>query len=178
MTFIKKICVLAILLISYLTVAAQRGETSASCPKPATIIIFRTFNFFSFKFSYNLFANDSLIGRVKTKSIFISETTDRVINFHTTVKAPSLNAGKRANYQKTKKIGYPITIKPGQVYFVRCGFLNQNLFEYPRQPTIRLLKGEEVYRSMRKRFVRKKIEKYLYREWLAENNLIQPVLEK
>jgi hypothetical protein len=174
MTAIKKNCFFAILFVSYLTATAQQGETSAGCPKPATVIIFRKFNFFSFKFSYNLLANDSLIGRVKTRSIFILETPDRVINFHATVKAPSLNAGKRANYQKIKKLGYPITIKPGQVYFVRCGFLNQNLFEYPRQPTIRLLKGEEVYRSMRKRFVRKQIEKYLYTEWLAENNLIQP----
>jgi hypothetical protein len=166
----KKFHLLTIFALGCLTTVAQPGENVVSCPKPATIVVFRTFNFFSFKFSYKLFANDSLLGRMKEHSVIVFETYDHNMNFHATVKAPSVNAGRRGNYQKIKKINYPFTLKQGQIYFVKCGFLNRNLFEYPRQPTIRLLKGNEIFKYMRKGFVRRKLKSYLYQKWLMNNS--------
>lgn len=137
----------------------------------ATIILFRTFDIFSFDRSYKLYASDSLLGRIKTKDVIVFDTYSSRISFHATTKAPSLNADKRANYQKQKKVNYPITLKSGQVYFVKCGYLPQNLFDLPRQPTIRLLKPDEVSKYLKRRFLRRKIKTYLYEEWLNDKNL-------
>lgn len=142
-----------------------------NCEQPATVILFRTFNLFSFKFSYNLFSGDSLLGRIKTHDVIILETYDKGLSFHATTKAPSLNADKRTNYQKRKTIKYPFSLQQGQVYFVKCDFLNQSLFDYPRQPTIRLMKGGEIQKYMRRPFLRRKLKRYLYTEWLKEKNL-------
>jgi hypothetical protein len=171
MTLIKNLCLASVCFFAWLNIFAQDNEDNASCEKPATIILFRTFDFFNFKFSYNLFSGDSLLGRIKTHDVFILETFDQGISFHATTKAPSLNATKRSGYQKKKNIKYPFTLKSGQVYFVKCGFLNQRLFDYPRQPTIRLLKKEELRKYIRKRFLRKKIKAYLYEEWLTEKDI-------
>jgi hypothetical protein len=115
---------------------------------------------------------------MKTHNVLIIESYDNEITFHTTVKAPSVNAGKRGNFTKIKKITYPFTLKPGQVYFVKCGFLNRDLFEYPRQPTIRLLKPNEIRRYLKKRFLRRKIKSYLYEEWLSDKDIKQFTLMK
>lgn len=142
------------------------------CDPPATIILFRTFDFFNFKFSYKLFAGDSLLGRMKEHDVFIIDTYDPQVSFHTTVKAPSVNAGKRGNYQKIKKINYPFSVKPGGLYLVKCGFLKRDLFEYPRQPTIELLKDDQKIRKyLRKRYVRKKIRDHAYGNWVIEKDV-------
>jgi hypothetical protein len=99
------------------------------------------------------------------------ETYDDGISFNATTKAPSLNASKRSNYQRRKNIRYPFTLKSGEVYFVKCDFLNQNLFEYPRQPTIRLLKREEELKYLKKRFLRRKLKVYLFNEWVTEKKI-------
>src|SRR5688572_957893 len=123
----------------------------------STIILFRTFDIFSFDRSYKLYASDSLLGRIKTKDVIIIDTYDRGISLHATTKAPSLNADKRTNYEKRKNIRYPITLHSGQIYFVKCGYLTQNLFDLPRQPTIKLLKPDEVKKYLKRSFLRKKI---------------------
>jgi hypothetical protein len=144
----------------------------------STIILFRTFDIFSFDRSYKLYASDSLLGRIKTKDVVIIDTYDKGISLHATTKAPSLNADKRTNYQKQKKIGYPITLRPGQVYFVKCGYLTQNLFDLPRQPTIKLLKPAEVRKYLKRRFLRRKIKGYLYEEWLNTKDIKRLALKK
>ena len=149
----------------------QNGEHS-------TIILFRTFDIFSFDRSYNLYASDSLLGRIKTKDVIIIDTYDKGVSFHATTKAPSLNADKRSNYQKHKNIRYPITLKSGQVYFVKCGYLTQNLFDLPRQPTIKLLKPDEVNKYLKRHFIKRKIKDYLYEEWLNDKDLKQLTLKK
>lgn len=149
---------------------SQERENS-DCEQPATVILFRTFNFFSFKFSYNLFSGDSLLGRMRTHDVFVLETYDQGVSFHATTKAPSLNADNKTNYQKRKTIKYPFSLQQGQVYFVKCDFLNQSLFDYPRQPTIRLIKKDEIGKYMKKKFLKKKIKAYLYNEWVTEMNL-------
>jgi hypothetical protein len=133
----------------------------------STIVLFRTFDIFSWDRGYKLYAGDSLLGRINTHDVIVIETHDTGITFRATTKAPSLNAPRRANYLKRKKIVYPITLKPGQVYFVKCGYLAQNLFDLPRQPTIKLLKPDEVKKYLKKRFLRQKIRKYLYDDWLT-----------
>ena len=143
----------------------------------STIILFRTFDIFSFDRSYKLYASDSLLGRIKTKDVIIVDTYDKGISLQATTKGPSLNADKRTNYQKRKQIRYPITLNPGQVYFVKCGYLTQNLFDLPRQPTITLLKTDEVKKYLKKRFLRRKIKDYLYEEWLNEKNIKQLTLK-
>ena len=143
------------------SVASGRPDTQNS-----TIIIFRTFDIFSFDRSYKLYANDSLLGRIKTKDVLIFDTHDAGMSLNATTKAPSLNAGKHSHYKKRKSIRYSFTVRPGQVYFVKCGYLTQNLFDLPRQPTIKLLKPEEVKKYLRKRFLIKKIKEHLYEEWL------------
>lgn len=165
--FSKTVILLCFMLINVNAFA----QTGTDCARPATVVVFRTFNFFSFKFSYRLFAGDSLLGRIKTNDVFIMETYDPGISFHATAKAPSLNETSRTNYQKKKAIRYPMSLQQGQVYFVKCDYLNQSLFEYPRQPTIRLIKGAEVGKYMKKRFLKKRISSYLYAEWQKENNL-------
>lgn len=150
---------------------SQDRVANVNCEQPATIILFRTFNFFHFGFSYNLLSGDSLLGRIKTHDVIIMETYDPGVSFHATAKAPSLNAGKRTNYQKRKSINYPFSLQKGQVYFVKCDFLNQSLFDYPRQPTIRLIKKEEIGKYIRRRFLKKKLKEYLYNEWLTAKNL-------
>src|SRR5688572_16916789 len=125
----------------------------SECDQPATIILFRTFSIFSITFNYKLMAGDSLLGRMKTHTVMVLETFDSGVTLHTSVRAPSLNAGKRSNFQKSKRIHYPFTVQSGKVYFVKCGFLDRNLFDYPRQPTIRLLKGNDIARYAHKRFV-------------------------
>jgi hypothetical protein len=150
---------------------SQNRVDSSNCEQPATIILFRTFDVFNFGRSYKLYSSDSLIGRVKTYDVIVIETFDKGVSFHATTKAPSLNASKRTNYQKVKKIKYPFTLKPGQVYFVKCGYLNQNIFDLPRQPTIKLLKNDELRKYIRKRFLRKKIKSYLYDDWLTEKDV-------
>lgn len=102
--------------------------------------------------------------------MIILKTYDRGVSFHATTKAPSLNAQK-SNYQKKKTIKYPFTLQEGQVYFVKCDFLNQRLFDYPRQPTLRLIKNDEIGKYLRKRFLKRKIRSYLYNEWLTGNSL-------
>lgn len=143
----------------------------------STIILFRTFDVFSFDRSYKIYASDSLLGRIKTNDVIIIDTYNKGISLHATTKGPSLNADKRTNYQKQKKIRYPITLKPGQVYFVKCGYLTQNLFDLPRQPTIKLLKPSEVNKYLRKRFLRRKIKDYLYEDWLNVKDLKQLTLK-
>ena len=150
---------------------SQKSDTKSDCEQPATVILFRTFNFFSFKFSYNLFSGDSLLGRVKTHDVIILETYDDRVSFHAATRAPSLNADRRTNYQKRKTINYPFTLRQGQVYFVKCDFLNQSLFDYPRQPTIRMLKKNEIGEYMRRRFLKKKVKSYLYNEWMTKKSL-------
>ena len=150
---------------------AQGVTRSHDCDPPATVILFRTFNIFSFKFSYNLFSDDSLLGRIKTHDVLILETYDAGISFHATTKAPSLNADKRTSYQKRKNIKYPVSLQRGQVYFLKCDFLNQRLFDYPRQPTIRLIKKDEIGKYLKRRFLEKKIRTYLYNEWLSARDL-------
>lgn len=163
---------LGFLFIVTLRLCSQdKVETGQQNHGHATIILFRTFDIFSFDRSYKLYANDSLLGRIKTKDVIIIDTYGKEISFHATTKAPSLNANKRSNYLKLKKINYPITLKPGQVYFVKCGYLNQNLFDLPRQPTIKLLKPDEVRKYIKRRFVRRKIKDYLYEEWLNEKDI-------
>jgi len=149
----------------------QNGEHS-------TIILFRTFDIFSFDRSYKLYASDSLLGRIKTKDVIIVDTYDRGISLHATTKAPSLNADKRTNYERRKNIRYPITLRSGQVYFVKCGYLTQNLFDLPRQPTIKLLKPDEVKKYLKRRFLRRKIKDYLYEEWLNDNDIKKLTLKK
>jgi hypothetical protein len=99
------------------------------------------------------------------------ETYDQGISLHASVKAPSLNADKRTNFQKRKSVKYPFSPQQGQVYFVKCDFLNQSLFDYPRQPTIRLIKTNDIEKYMKKGFLKKKIKKFLYSEWLTEKDL-------
>lgn len=169
-TTLKTITLVASWFFVSLNSFSQVADNS-DCTEPATIIVFRTFNFFNFGFSYNLFSGDSLLGRIKTHDVFILKTFDQGVSFHSTAKAPSLNADKRTNYQKRKTINYPFSLQQGQVYFVKCDFLNQNLFEYPRQPTIRLIKRDEIERYMRKKFLKRKIQTHLYNEWLVEKNL-------
>ena len=164
------VCFSSVFFLAITNCFSQSADTKSDC-KPATVILFRTFNFFSFKFSFNLFSGDSLLGRIKTHDVIILESYDTGVSFHAPTKAPSLNADKRANYQKRKTIKYPLTLQPGQVYFVKCDFLNQNLLDYPRQPTIRLLKKDEIGKYMRRRFLRTKIKLYLYNEWITEKNL-------
>lgn len=171
MTTLKAITSISSWFIFSLNSFSQDTSVSSNCEQPATIILFRTFSIFHFKFSYNLYSEDSLIGRIKTHDVFILQTFDQGISFHATTKAPSLNADKRTNYQKSKSIKYPFSLQQGQVYFVKCDFLNQSLFDFPRQPTIRLIKKDEIRKYMRKRFLKKKIKTYLYDEWLAEKNL-------
>jgi hypothetical protein len=125
---------------------------------PATIILFRTFDVFSFDRSFKLYARDSLLGRIKTKEVIIFTTNEKEMTFHATTRAPSLNSDKRANHKKIKTIRYTLTLQGGQTYYVKCGYLTQNLFDLPRQPTIRLLKPDEVKKYTEKRFLRKKIK--------------------
>lgn len=70
----------------------------------STIILFRTFDVFSFDRSYKLYASDSLLGRIKTKDVIIVDTYDKGISFPVTTKAPSLHANKRSiKLSKTEK---------------------------------------------------------------------------
>ena len=151
---------------------AQDRVAASNQPEPySTLIIFRTFDIFSFDRSYRLYASDSLLGRIRTKDVIILETSDKELSLHATTKAPSLNADSRTNYQKVKRINYPMNLTSGNVYFVKCGYLLQNLFDLPRQPTIKLLKPIEIKKYLKKRFLRRKIKDYLYNEWLEENDL-------
>ena len=171
MTTLKAITFISSWFLLNLNSFSQDRVVNSNCEQPATVILFRTFSIFHFGFNYNLFSGDSLLGRINTHDVFILETYDQAVSFHATPKAPSLNADKRTNYQKRKTIKYPFSIQQGQVYFVKCDFLNQSLFDYPRQPTIRLIKKDEIGKHMRKRFLKKKIKTYLYNEWLTEKNL-------
>ncbi|MEJ1239727.1 hypothetical protein WBG78_16440 [Chryseolinea sp. T2] len=156
--------------VLHLPLHGQKTVSSDSEPF-STVVLFRTFDIFSFDRSYKLYASDSLLGRIKTKDVIILETYLDRVSLHAGTKAPSLNADKRTNYQKRKSINYPVTLKPGEVYFVKCGYLLQNLFDLPRQPTIRLLKPEEIGKYLRKKFVSRQIKDYLYDDWLTKNNL-------
>ena len=116
----------------------------------STIILFRTFDIFSYDRSYKLYASDSLLGRIKTKDVIIVDTYDKGISLQATTKGPSLNADKRTNYQKRKGIRYPITLKPGQVYFVKCGYLTQNIFDLPTPAnhyTFKDRRGKKVFKE-------------------------------
>lgn len=144
---------------------------NSNCEQPAIVILFRTFNLFHYGINYNIFSGDSLLGRIKTHDVLILETHDQGVSLHATAKAPSLNANKSTNYQKIKTVKYPFSLQQGEVYFVKCNFLNQSLFDYPRQPTITLIKKDEIEKYMKKRFLKKNIKTYLYREWLAEKHL-------
>lgn len=155
--------------LGHSSIHAQAQHTNND--EPATIILFRTFDIFSFDRSYKLYASDSLLGRIRTKDVIIVNTYDKGTSLHATTKAPSLNATKQSNYQKKKTIRYPITLKSGRVYFVKCGYKSQNLFDLPRQPTIKLLSASEAKKYLRKQFLRKKIEAYLFEEWLIKKEI-------
>jgi hypothetical protein len=161
-----------LLVLLSLQVCAQNHDTGGKQDDVhSTIILFRTFDIFSFDRSYKLYARDSLLGRIKTHDVIFVDTYDKAISFHATTRAPSLNADKRTNYQKRKTINYPVTLNAGQVYFVKCGYLAQNLFDLPRQPTIKLLKSGEVSKYLNKHFLKRKIKDHLYSEWLNEKGI-------
>jgi hypothetical protein len=162
-----------ICLVSFGYAQEEKKDSTLLSPSAATIVIFRTFDFFNFKFSYRLFANDSLMGRIRNHDVIVIKTDQPRISFGATLKAPSLNATKVSNYQKVKRVAYQITLQPGNVYFVQCGFLKQNLFEYPRQPTVKLMKGSDVRKCLRKGFIRRKLRRHLYKEWLTDHNLLK-----
>jgi hypothetical protein len=153
---------------------AQSTVDNQPCPQPSTVILFRTFNVVSFGDSYKIYASDSLLGKIKTHDVIVLTTFDKGITLQATTKAPSVNADRRTNFQKHKKINYPISLGQEQVYFVKCGYLAQNVFDLPHQPTIRLLKPAEVKKYLKKRFLRKKIKAYLYQEWLTDKKIIKP----
>lgn len=171
MCLFNKVALLGSVMFSFqLPVYSQDRLSTVSNPY-STVILFRTFDIFSFDRSYKIYAGDSLLGRIKNKDVIIMKAYADRISFHAGTKAPSLNADKRTNFQKRKSINYPVTLKPGEVYFIKCGYLLQNLFDLPRQPTIRLLKSDEIHKYLKKKFVRKQIEDYLYDDWLVKNNL-------
>jgi hypothetical protein len=151
--------------------AQGKIDSNTRSEKPSQIILFRTFDIFNFARSYRVYMSDSLVGRIKTKGVIIVESFGQGVTLHASTKAPSLNAEHKANYQKRKKIRYPITLTPGRVYFVKCGYLNQNVFDLPRQPTVRLLRSEEVRKYLKKRFLKREISDYLYEKWLNEKDL-------
>lgn len=159
------VCVVNTMLLS------QEKSDDIRNEQPSTIVVFRTFDIFNFGRSYKLYANDSLAGRIKTRGVIVINTYAGGMSFHAQTKAPSLNADKRTNFRKIKRIKYPFALKPGQVYFVKCGYLNQNIFDMPRQPTIRLLKGGEIGKYLRRGFLRRKIKRYLFEEWLNEKDI-------
>ena len=167
--------ILGLICVFNLTLCAQDNPPTKEY---STVIIFRTFDIFSFDRSYKLYANDSLLGRIRTHDVIVLETYDNGVTFQAATKAPSLNAGKRTNHQKRKYIKYPTSLKPGHVYFIKCGYLTQSLFDLPRQPTIKLLDQEGIRKHLRKRFLRKKISAYLYEGWLAETDLKKLTLKK
>lgn len=172
MTLLRPMAFVSILfLLTVATCFPQSRDSKSECESPATVILFRPFNFFSFKFSYNLFSRDSLLGRIRTHDVIILETYDKDLFLHTTTKALSLNS-KRTKYRKRKSVEYPLTVQQGQVYFVKCDFLNQNLFNYPRQPTLRLVKKAEVSPYMKRRFLKKKIQRYLYEDWIDRKKIL------
>ena len=153
MRLIFKTVVLAgMMYVIHLPMHGQNPVTNGS-DRFSTVVLFRTFDIFSFDRSYKLYTSDSLLGRIRTKDLIILETYLDRVSLHAGTKAPSLNADKRTNFQKRKSINYPVTLKPGEVYFVKCGYLLQNLFDLPRQPTIRLLRPEEIGKYLRKKFV-------------------------
>jgi hypothetical protein len=165
---IKVRLLFALIVFCQYPLLAQNKSRREPCEQPATIIVFRPFNFISVGFSYKLFARDSLLGRMNTHDVFVVESYDSIFSLYAATKAPSLNASRKSNYTKVKKIQYPFTIKPGEVYMVRCGFLNQDLFNYPRQPTMRLLKPGEVRKYIKKGFVKRKLRRYLFQKWVDE----------
>ncbi|TRX55510.1 hypothetical protein FNH22_17895 [Fulvivirga sp. M361] len=114
---------------------------------------------------------DSLIGRIRTHDVYMVDINSSVATLRATTKAPSLNADKRTKYKKIKSVQYPINLKSGDTYFVKCGFLNQNVFDLPRQPTLTLLKSTQTKKYLRKRFLREKIKDNLYEKWLSENGI-------
>jgi hypothetical protein len=152
---------------------AQPKPQSDPCTQSATIVVFRSFNMISLGLTYKLFSRDTLLGRMRTHRVFIIETYDSVFSLHATTRAPSLNASRKSNYTKVKNIKYPFTVQPGQLYVVKCGFLNQDVFNHPRQPTIRLLKKDEAGRYLKKPFIKRKVKRYLYNKWKRDKN--QPV---
>ena len=125
-------------------ILAQPTVDNTPCPQPSTVILFRTFNIVSFGDRYKIYASDSLLGKIKTHDVIVLNTYDKGVVLQATTKAPSVNADRRTNFQKHKNINYPITLEPDQVYFMKCGYLAQNVFDLPHQPTIRLLKPAEV----------------------------------
>ena len=127
--------------------------------------------------NYKVYDSDSLVGRIKTKDVLIVESYDKGVSLSAGTKAPSFNGEQITNYQKRKKIRYPIALTPGQVYFVKCGYLNQNIFDLPRQPTVRLLRSEQVGKYLKKRFFKREISDYLYENWLNEKSLKKLVLK-
>ncbi|MBX2965815.1 MAG: hypothetical protein KF845_06695 [Cyclobacteriaceae bacterium] len=171
MNFRKTLTLVLLCFVIAFNAQSQNRFENSDCEQPATIILFRTFSPISYLFSYKLFFGDSLLGRVKTHDVIIVETFSESASFHATAKAPSLNADRRSNFQKKKSIKYPFSLQPGQVYFVKCGYLNEDIFNYPRQPTIRLIKKEELRKYLRKGFIERKVKAYLYDDWLTEKDI-------
>lgn len=157
------------LVLAHIHAFAQQKKNVDPCAPPATIIVFRSFNLISLALSYKLYAGDSLLGRMNTHKVFIIETYDSTLSLHATIKAPSFNSSQKSNYTKVKKINYPFSLLPGKVYLVKCGFLNQDVFNQPRQPTIRLLKGAESKRYLKRPFIKKKVKRYLFEEMVRKN---------
>lgn len=147
--------------------SAQQQIKTKRCG-PATIVVFRTFNFVSSSLSYKLFAGDSLLGRINPRDVFIITTYDSTFSLSAATKAPSLNTSRKSGFTKIKKINYSFSINPGEIYLVRCGFLDQEVFNYPRQPTIRLLKGPEEKKYLKRPFIRKKVKTHLYNSWMEK----------
>jgi hypothetical protein len=149
----------------------QDKTDNTNCTQPATIIFFRTFNIFSFKFNYNLFSGDSLLARMQTNDVLILETYGQRVAFSAAAKAPTLNSEKGTKYQRRKTVEYSFAVQPGQVYLVQCNFLNESLFDYPRQPTARLMKNDELPKYLRKRFIKRELKKHLFRKWLRTKGM-------
>ncbi len=167
-----KIAILIAALLSsmYTGLFAQNTHTDAQ-DQHSTILLFRTFNLFDFGFNYSLYLDGNLLGKMKTKNVFMVDTNAENVSLLATTKAPSLNADKRTNYTKTKELKKSIPLGMRPIQFVKCGFYNVNLFDLPRQPMVRILKPEETQKYLRKKFIKKKIKDHLYQQWLNESGL-------
>jgi hypothetical protein len=151
-----------------ISLSAQQQIKTKRCG-PATIVVFRTFNLISSSLSYKLYAGDSLLGRINPHDVFIITTYDSTFSLSAATKAPSLNTSRKSRFTKIKKINYSFSIKSGEIYLIKCDFLNQEVFNYPRQPTIRLLKGLEEAKYLKRPFIRKKVKTHLYNSWAGKN---------
>jgi hypothetical protein len=155
----KIVLFLQIYVLSFLPVFCQNLIKDCTNPDYARVIFFRTPQFYGDWVNYKLYLNDSVLTEVKGRHFYVADFAPGI----TKIKA------NRNDYKWSKNShGFiELKLKPGYVYFVKCGVKSDPSGSIGL-PKLKLLREKEVNKYIKKQFLKNHLKKKLYTEFDQE----------